>query len=322
MADLAYFVATGRREFRVAVNLAIRSLRRFGRFRGEIVVFADRPFPLPRGVRLELLTAEEQRRPSLKMAAGRRLDLERHRTVLYADCDLLFRSSMEPFLERCAATGKLICTDDMGLKAGEEWFCKSLSAEERARFAGAPGINSGFFCAPGGRLREILARWEAETLRSLDLPGYGIDQPPLNALVLREEIEAEVPTGLMWFPFNHDNSPERTGGEREVYLRARRTAPLVHFTGLTLFPEQLGRMLVRYLVTSLRHPFGMQAAVRGAPPVAGERVGDEQVSDDFPAEAAAAEARGRAAHRRAVALDEAGDAGAPDGITQVSGSGQ
>lgn len=259
MRHLAYFIATGHHNYRVGIQLAILSLRRFGRFTGDIVVFSDVEFSLPGGARLRLLPEELRGRPTLKMRAGALLPLEVYDTVLYADCDILFRGSMAPLLERCVASQRLVCTDDMGSRTREPFFCKCLDAHELARVGQEPGLNAGFFIAPGAKLRKNLRDWTRTLACCTGREGSGIDQPPFNAAVQRGLIPIELVEGMMWFPSHHPNAPDGASGEERlaetaVYARTKATAPLAHFTGLVARPEGLGRMAVEYLKRLVTHP--------------------------------------------------------------------
>ena len=262
--DLAYLIATGGEAYREAVSIAVRSLRRIGRFAGEIVVFSDRQFPLPRGVELELLAPHEVSRPTLKCHTGRSLPLERYQRVLYLDSDIVVRAPLEPLLARCA-TGRLVCTDDMGAKAGWDWFSKCFSPPELLRFGDLPGLNAGFFCAEGARLREWLTAWESMICACAGCPGSGIDQPPFNAAIRRGLIPVEWVPEQMWFPHHHPLAPDLAGRDTEAWLRTRHSAPLAHFTGTGVRPEQLQQMSNEYARQVLSGPLRALAASDQAP---------------------------------------------------------
>jgi len=122
MADLAYLIATEHDELREAANVAVRSLRRFGQFSGDIVVFTDRLFALPADVEQIVLAPHELERSALKCRAGSKLDLESYQRVLYLDADILVRAPLDGILARCR--DRLVCTDDMGLTTRMDFFSR------------------------------------------------------------------------------------------------------------------------------------------------------------------------------------------------------
>jgi hypothetical protein len=244
MADLAYLVATEHDALRAAANLAVRSLRRFGQFSGDIVVFTDRLFALPDDVEQLVLAPHELERSALKCRAGSKLDLESYQRVLYLDADILVRSSLDGILARCR--DRVVCTDDMGLTTRMDFFSRCFSEADLASLGDLPGVNAGFFCAPGARLREWLRIWEHAIAEHAHMPGAGIDQPPFNFSLRKGLIPFDLVPDQMWFPRYHPNSPDLAGRTTLAYERTQARGPLAHYCGLRVRPDQLTRMRAEY----------------------------------------------------------------------------
>lgn len=251
--DIAYLIATQQECYREAVNIAIRALRRLGGFKGEIAVFCDTAFRVPRGVEQILLRPDELDRPTIKCRAGARLDLERYQRVLYLDADVLVRFPLDAILARCDQ-GRLVCTDDMASKTSWDFFSRCFAPRELDRYGDLPGINAGFFCAPGKQLRKWLRIWEQTADECAGCPGAGYDQPPLNAAIRRGLIPLELIPDQMLFPGYHPNSPDWAGSITDVYARTSQNAPLVHFNGIGVRPDQLRSMAVQYAYHLLTRP--------------------------------------------------------------------
>lgn len=259
MADLAYLIATEHDELREAANVAVRSLRRFGQFSGDIVVFTDRLFALPADVEQIVLAPHELERSALKCRAGSKLDLESYQRVLYLDADILVRAPLDGILARCR--DRLVCTDDMGLTTRMDFFSRCFSEAELASLGDLPGVNAGFFCAPGTQLREWLQIWERVIAEHAHKPGAGIDQPPFNFCLRNDLIPFELVPDQMWFPCYHPNSPDLAGRTTRAYARTKARGPLAHYVGLRVRPDQLTRMHAEYAWQLLTRPLRvLQAA--------------------------------------------------------------
>jgi len=221
--DLAYLIAVGHRRYRMAARAAIDSLLGSGQFKGEIVLFTDRPMRLPAGVRLVQVTdpdllAQPKR---LKLQIGRYVDPAAYRHVMFFDADLVSRG---PVLDRVAeplAAGAMVCTDDFGQTVDKGLCRRCLDSDELERHGGKSlGVNSGFFAARGELLQDYLSTWETIVDECADRPGSGFDQPGLNAAMIRGQIPVCIVPGMMWFP--------RRDPEQQLCLP---DAPLVHFHG-------------------------------------------------------------------------------------------
>ncbi len=279
--DLAYLIAIGPPVYKRAAALAIRSLREFGGFGGEILLITDagsevasmtgRPMdgraaiPLPQGVEVLRLPPEEPAgaapAKSYKLHIRHHVALHRYRRVLYLDADILVRGSLLPYLARCDS-GRLVVTDDMGNRAGDGLCARCLRDDERQRLADRPGVCSGFFCAQGARLYEYLERWEEALVACAESPGKGWDQPPLNAAIYRGRIDAELVPSLMWFPGGHPQAPFEARRLTGPYLRALRNGPLVHYANLMNRPYKLHAMRLHH---RLLHLFGGRSQEKGMP---------------------------------------------------------
>ncbi len=230
--DLAYLVAAGKRRFRWAAATAIRCLRGPGGFTGEIRVFTDRPGRMPGAAQCIVVDdpADRAQPKWMKLHAARWIDFAAYDRVLFLDSDIVVRAPVAPFLDRCQAEDALLACDDLCHPIGHGMCARCLSPEERAAHGETtPGINSGFWCAPGARLADWLAAWEQILIDCADVPGPGFDQPGLNAAMLRGAIPVCRIDRQMWFPRRDP-----------THRKADPDAPIVHFHGI-------GRHLNRYL---------------------------------------------------------------------------
>jgi glycosyltransferase involved in cell wall biosynthesis len=201
--DLIYLVAVGALEprFIQAVEDCVGSLRRFGRFDGDIVVVTDcaeEAFStaLRREVMLLHVPEHELRDPAhgrvgiqRYLAARLRFpdlfDARAYEQVMYLDCDILAVRDLAPlFSDRDHF--RYAC-EFQSMNAVGFNGCLSVGEWQEARLR--RGINSGTFVVPAHYLAECLHAWQSV----LDaLPhALGYDQPALNAVVLRRLIRAQ-----------------------------------------------------------------------------------------------------------------------------------
>ncbi|MDX1626829.1 MAG: hypothetical protein R3323_09970 [Wenzhouxiangellaceae bacterium] len=222
-SDLVWLVAVGNRRFHHAARSAVEALRGPGGFEGDIALLTDRDHEVPgvsHPIRLSPEDIPEQPK-RLKMAVGTFLDLSRWRRVAFLDADVACRGPLMPHVADVVDAGGLAVTDDIG-QTVEEGLCSRLLDAEELRVHGGVslGVNSGFFAGPGEAMPGWLDTWQGIVERGRDRPGRGVDQPALNAAMLRGTLPVCIVPGLMWFP---RFDPDRR--------RCRADAPLAHFHG-------------------------------------------------------------------------------------------
>lgn len=222
--DLAYTMACGMRRFRWAAALTTQTLCGPGGFQGDVVILSDKPISgVPAQVRVivDPLVNDLPRGNHLKMAIRHHVDLSAYDRVVMLDGDLVVRSPLTPFLDRCSETGGMVCCDDLGNTIRGGHCYRYLESDELEAHGDETGVNGGFFVAPGAPLADWLAEWEDVILANQHKPGAGYDQPGLNALMVRGRIPVSVIPRQMWFP---KRDPD--------FAHAERDAMLVHFHGI------------------------------------------------------------------------------------------
>jgi len=210
--DLVYLVAIGSVEprFLRAVDWCVTSLRRWGRYAGDMAVVTDQPEAMPGAVREEArvvgVDESQMRDPAHgrndyeryligRLCVHRLLDVAAYDRVLYVDCDVLAIRDVAPLLDGldCFRYSR----EFQPMSAPMYNAC--LSDAELADARWRRGINSGVFAAPGSHLGECLDRWKA--LLDGHPRGHAYDQPALNALVLRGLIRARpLPAFSVGYP--------------------------------------------------------------------------------------------------------------------------
>jgi glycosyltransferase involved in cell wall biosynthesis len=216
--DLVYLVAIGSVEprFMRAVEWCVTSLRRWGRYSGDVAVVTDRPEAMPDVVRAEARVVRVEESQMRDPAHGRNdyeryligrlrvhrlLDVAAYNRVLYVDCDVLAIRDVAPLLDGldCFRYSR----EFQPMSAPMYNAC--LSDAELAEARWRRGINSGVFAAPGSQLGECLDRWKE--LLDAHPRGHAYDQPALNALVLRGLIRARpLPAFSVGYPVLADFS--------------------------------------------------------------------------------------------------------------------
>jgi len=222
-----------------AARLCIASLRGPGRYDGDIAVLSDGSFPegTP-GVTIHRLPAASDvfGIRSAKLGAARVLDVARYDRILWLDSDVIAVGDVAPlfaFLRRGLAAGDERPFNT--LRAPSVGGC--LSRWERLRHRFRWGINAGVFCAEAGVFGEYLDLWHAEIERYRASLHRWIDQPPLNALIVRRRIEfTPYPPGWIELPLLY----EFMGKGRRFKLRPE--TKLLHYCGHPDKKEMLSRM--------------------------------------------------------------------------------
>lgn len=233
--DLLYTIGVGRRCYRAAARLAVRSARKYGRFRGDAVVLTDRDIGVE-GYADTVLVSDpgDLAEPKwLVLKIGSFVDLARYERVVFIDSDVLVCRSLEPLMGR--AQHALLATDDVGKKVAEGFNHRCLTAEELRAHGDRLAVNSGFFIARGRHLEEWLEEWQ-RTLEMFEGSAAGIDQDGLNAAMVRGSIPVVCVPGLMWWP-------RRTGS----WALTVHPPYLIHYHNLGRKPNRLLYMRWRFL---------------------------------------------------------------------------
>jgi hypothetical protein len=239
MRKLVYLACFSDPVYAEAARLCITSLRGSGRYRGDIAVLTDGVFPegTP-GVTVHRLPATRDAFGirNAKLGAARILDATRYDRILWLDSDVIAIADVAPlfsFLHR-------------GLSAGDERPFNTLRAVsvggclsrwERLRHRFRWGINAGVFCVEASLFGRYLDLWRAEIARYRASLHRWIDQPPLNALIVRRQVEfTPYPPGWIEHPLLY----ELMGKGRKFTLRPE--TKLLHYCGHPDKREMLRRM--------------------------------------------------------------------------------
>jgi glycosyltransferase involved in cell wall biosynthesis len=203
---LIYLVAVGIDDPRFATmaRWCVESLRRWGRFDGDIAILTDDDSAVLLGdlddqahvvvVDTGLLwesTHDRKRSERFQMArlnVHRAIDLTAYDTVMYLDVDMLAIRDIRPLFEHVTEFRYAREFQPMSGPGSNDSLTDAELDEARWRRA----INSGTYVAPAAELEHCLAVWRAELDRS---PAGGTyDQPALNAVILRNGF-ASAPMG-------------------------------------------------------------------------------------------------------------------------------
>jgi hypothetical protein len=234
--DLLYTIGVGRHCYRAAARLAVRSARKYGRFRGDVVVLADRDVGVDGyGDTVVVRDPGDLVEPkSLVLKIGSFVDLARYDRVVFIDSDVLVCRSLEALMDH--AQHALVATDDVGKTVAEGYNHRCLTAEELRAHGDRLAVNSGFFIARGSHLDAWLEEWR-RTLEMFESgPAVGIDQDGLNAAMVRGSIPVLCVPGLMWWP--------RRAGSWALTVHP---PYLIHYHNLGRKPNRLLYMHWRFL---------------------------------------------------------------------------
>jgi hypothetical protein len=195
MNTLIYTLAYGD-EFWECAGHMVRSLRTYGEYGGDIIVFADRDGKIedarvsrdtaPLGIRHIFMA---------KAMLGRGLPTHYDR-ILYLDSDIVVLNSIWPLLEYPHPFSMPPeCINN--IDKNEQWFFMP----EAPRKPGEIGYNAGTIGCSGKLFPELCHTWWDYMLshRSWEIPG-GIDQQPINYLARSGQLPFE-PFPKEWFFF-------------------------------------------------------------------------------------------------------------------------
>ncbi len=238
MRALVYLVCVGDPAYGEMARLCIDSLRAAGRFTGDVVVLTDGMFQGGAGAEAVRVGAAGNALASrrLKLGAWRHLDASAYDRILFLDCDIVAVGDVAP----------LFAFEPAAVCAGDEYpFNRMRSASvggalrwwERLLHRRAWGVNAGAICFPASAFRSSLERWEREMERCLPRMGRLIDQPPLNALIVRRRLPfVPYPRGWIELP------PLYEGLGRGRRFTLPPVTKLLHLCGFPDKQETLRRM--------------------------------------------------------------------------------
>jgi hypothetical protein len=214
VTDLIYMTVRDPPYRHMLVEL-VDSLRRVGRYAGEIVVFTPDICPVlqqltepPHRVRLYTATFREDGMYD-RVLALTHIPGHQYRTVTCLDADIL-----------CFRTFAPIIADDAHIRFMEErWqtlricgdrsmYGAAMTLAERTAAADCYAINAGHFTIPGSLFKAFTEVYVPEAMRLTD---FGADQAALNAIVRRGIFPVKA-----WGPLEVGNgsmSPEDTWAE-------------------------------------------------------------------------------------------------------------
>ncbi|MGQ0613731.1 MAG: hypothetical protein ACT4PV_08345 [Planctomycetaceae bacterium] len=198
MRTLVYLVCVGEAVYGEMARVCVDSLRAAGRYGGDLVVLTDGAFEGGAGAQTVRVSATGDATGSrrLKLAAWRHIDASAYDRVLFLDLDVVAVGDLAP----------LFAFEPSAVCAGDEYpfnrlwrpsVGSALRWWERLLHGIAWGVNAGAVCFPAGVLRSCLERWEREMERCLPRMGRWIDQPALNACIVRREFPF-VPYPRSW----------------------------------------------------------------------------------------------------------------------------
>lgn len=241
MKPLVYTTAFGDARFFALAEEMARSLRLRG-YEDDLVVIADRAFPFPRQLRVDVRVLEAAPGPRFaKVALPRLMDVSAYDRMLFVDTDVVFLRHPEP-LFALAGSKVTVSRDHYPLRRN----VFNLSFCDRAlRASGlyeSRSLNTGVVAFPVARLAPTLERWERvwrDGLREKNLQNRPAeyaelrDQPALQRMALETPDEfGYIPDELLLMPlFFSENQPLHP------------EAVLVHLNGASRSADRKERIL-------------------------------------------------------------------------------
>jgi len=248
---LVYTVCIGHGTHRLYTQLAphfVRAVRSVGQHRGDVVVITDEPDLEIPGARMvyvdsrpqyhggpsQVAKAQELFRTGWLNPAGKLVKIDAHylidfsaySQVMCLDTDVLPIRPLAPLFDLHAECPEaMLVTNGVDQERVTNSFNgRVLTAEEKARWKGDVGYNSGFFVVSGTHGPDQLRVWRRVWEETRHIPGKGVDQPVLNAVLYRQDIRWRECRYQMIFPYL-----TRGWDRSEKY----RDASLMHFHRMT-----------------------------------------------------------------------------------------
>lgn len=216
--NLIYTVAIGNDHVRYA-RFMVQSLRTFGKFDGDILVFSDHAHNIDGATVVQQLDILALRKPHMTKAfIGKALDVSAYNKVCWLDADVVAVQPVAPLFEQAG----LWLPVEVKVLQEEDKQAFSIPAEPCA--IGDIGLNAGLILHDGVEWNGFCQRWwDAMVIGQCWNHQYCFDQPVLNHLIRSGIIPANrMPEGTMHFL--HPLAQPFT--DITVFVHAR--APLKH----------------------------------------------------------------------------------------------
>jgi hypothetical protein len=208
--DLIYLLCFGDDSYRRMTELCIESLRVWGRFEGDILVFTDGSYrrPPPGVDVIEVPPLDDQFAiKSFKPFASRMIPSERYAHVAVMDADMVAVDDVSGLLP--APDRAIVGMVEYPFNSMLADSCGGalLHLEERPRASRTWGINTGFLSMSGSHVHENMRVWREEIERDAPRGNHWADQPYLNVLVFRGRLAfrrlprhaIDMPPMYRWF---------------------------------------------------------------------------------------------------------------------------
>jgi hypothetical protein len=224
---LIYLVCSGGETYRRMANLCIESLRVWGRFDGDIVVFTDGSYRAP-PVGVETIEVDKlESRFEIMCSKPRFAQLipaERYAQVAVIDADMVAVDDVNSML--CANGRTIVGMSEYPFNSMLAESCGGtlLAPEERLAAGLTSGINTGFLSMSGDHLKDNMRLWYEEITVHAASGTRWADQPYFNVLALRGQL-AFRPLPRYWI----DMPPMYLWSGRQFHLRA--CTKLLHLCG-------------------------------------------------------------------------------------------
>lgn len=193
MKTLVYTTAIGDDHVRMT-QMMVQSLREFGKYEGDIMVFTEKPVSIDGAetkVELDMLALHV---PHLsKVYMGKFMDTTGYDRIMYMDTDIV---TIKPIQWLIDLPGTWLCPE---MQVLQEIDKQAFSiASEPCEF-GTMGMNSGMLIADAFDWNKLCQKWwDSCIITQCWKTGYCFDQPVINHLVRHESIEAGLlPPGTM-----------------------------------------------------------------------------------------------------------------------------
>ena len=207
--------------FREMATLCVRSLRGPGCYSGDITVFTNNNFrAVDRRVQTIAMPNEMSTQVIRQFKARAHLFIEHRRydAIMSMDADMLAVRDIRPLLgyrvNRACGMKEKPWTR-MSDRSCRTCLTKAEQMTARHRW----GVNGGLLCTPGHLFQEYMELWDREIARRRGALRTWINQPPLNALILRRKINfTAYPEGWITMPQMYQIRGRRDGGHKNARI--------------------------------------------------------------------------------------------------------
>jgi lipopolysaccharide biosynthesis glycosyltransferase len=192
---LVYMISMGSSVYHQMTRLCIQSLRQWGKFTGDLVVFTDQPRNFSNlGVTTFSVPAKTTsfEIKLLKSKAAEILDVHKYSNVAFLDSDMIVLRNINSLF--CARGSSIACASEFPFHSmlHDVHGSSLLRFEERERAKLKWGLNSGFVAMQSKYFRSNMRIWSNAIIRYRAYLTNAIDQPCLNILVFRGKLRATI----------------------------------------------------------------------------------------------------------------------------------